>query len=124
MIDRAVKVILILVALLVTAAVVAPNVIGRIDAYQISKAEKQILNIADEVEEYERRNGLYPATLAEAIENNGSDTVTTDPWGHAYNFSAEAPFVTVAEHPYYVWSLGRDNRVGGEGIDQDRGNWN
>lgn len=123
MIERAFKTVVVLVLLLITVAILAPTVIGRIDAYQISKAEQQISIVAAEIETFRRRHGSYPSSLAEAVESDNSDSRIVDPWGYAYNYSTETPIATVAEQPYYVWSLGRDNRVGGEGIDQDRGNW-
>ena len=90
----------------------------------LDRAVKGVVISAATIEEYDLRNGSYPPGLAEAIQISSSDVVTIDPWGHAYNYSTEAPFSTNAKQPYYVWSLGRDNRVGGQGIDQDRGNWN
>ena len=121
--ERSVRVLFVIIILCVIAAIVTQNVIGRIDDAQKVKAAAQITIIARAVTRYQHREGLYPDSLAELVLSGDLDQVVRDPWGNPYFYSTSRPDIVEQELAYYIWSLGQDNREGGQSIDQDLGNW-
>ena len=121
--QRAIEIVFILFLLIVLAAIFAPNIIGRVDKSQIQKVKNDIVDLSIAVDAYEAREGHYPNRLSGILEGTDQDAPLLDPWGNSYNYSTDKPSVAPEGLPYYIWSMGRDERSGGEGIDQDRGNW-
>jgi len=86
-----------------------------------------VVTIESACEEFAINNaGLYPDYLDALIapSENGQSylratRVPSDPWGRAYHYEAPA---CVGDRPR-IWTRGRDGVVGGEGEDQDIGNW-
>lgn len=121
--DRAIKAIFILVVVVVVPAVFAPYIIGRIDQYDIARLQKDIAAVSAAVNAHKNREGSYPNSLSQIFDSADQEPTFVDPWGTPYIYSTDQPIVASEKLPFYVWSMGRDNRLGGEGIDQDRGNW-
>lgn len=127
-----IMVVVIIIGLL--AAIVAPQVIGRVDDAQIEKARADIRNIDSAMKFYRLDNFTYPST-EQGIEalvtkpNDPSvrnwkaggylDRVPKDPWGNPYLYLNPGNNAEID-----VYTLGRDGRPGGEGVDADIGNWN
>ena len=127
-----IMVVVIIIGLL--AAIVAPQVIGRVDDAQIEKARADIHNIESALKFYRLDNFTYPTTEQgiEALVSKPNDPnvrnwktggyldrVPNDPWGNPYQYLYPG---NNAE--FDIYTLGRDGRPGGEGIDNDLGNWN
>lgn len=125
-------VVVIIIGLL--AAIVAPQVIGRVDDAQIEKAKADIRSIDSALKFYRLDNFAYPTTEQgidalvtkpndPAIRNwkTGGylDRSPKDPWGNPYQYLNPGNNGEID-----VYTLGRDGRPGGEGIDADIGNWN
>ena len=126
-----IMVVVIIIGLL--AAIVAPNVIGRIDDAQITKAKADIGAIEDAMKFYRLDNFAYPST-EQGIEalikqpNDPSirnwksggylDGMPNDPWNNPYLYLNPGNNGEID-----IYTLGRDGRPGGEGIDADIGNW-
>jgi len=127
-----IMVVVIIIGLL--AAIVAPQVIGRVDDAQIEKARADVRNIEAAMKFYRLDNFAYP-TSEQGLEalvskpNDPSvrnwktggylDRVPKDPWGNVYLYLNPGNNGEID-----VYTLGRDGRPGGEGIDADLGNWN
>ena len=127
-----IMVVVIIIGLL--AAIVAPQVIGRVDDAQIEKAKADIRSIDSAMKFYRLDNFAYPST-EQGIDalvtkpNDPSirnwktggylDRVPKDPWGNPYLYLNPGNNGEID-----VYTLGRDGRPGGEGIDADIGNWN
>jgi general secretion pathway protein G len=126
-----IMVVVIIIGLL--AAIVAPQVIGRIDDAQITKANADISAIEDAMKFYRLDNFTYPSTEQgiEALISQPNDPtirnwkpggyldgMPTDPWGRSYLYLNPGNRGEID-----IYTLGRDGRPGGEGIDADIGNW-
>lgn len=127
-----IMVVVIIIGLL--AAIVAPQVIGRVDDAQIEKAKADIRSIDSALKFYRLDNFAYP-TSEQGIDalvtkpNDPSirnwktggylDRLPKDPWGNPYLYLNPGNNGEID-----VYTLGRDGRPGGEGIDADIGNWN
>jgi len=118
----------------ILAAIVAPNVIGRVDDAQITKAKAEIANIENAMKFYRLDNFAYPSSEQgiDALVNKPADPniknwkaggylerVPNDPWGNPYLYLNPG-----SQGEIDIYTLGRDGRPGGEGIDADIGNWN
>lgn len=125
-------VVVIIIGLL--AAIVAPQVIGRVDDAQIEKARADIRNIDSAMKFYRLDNFAYPTTEQgiEALVTKPADPnvrnwksggyldrVPNDPWGNPYLYLNPGNNAEID-----IYTLGRDGRPGGEGVDADIGNWN
>ena len=128
-----IEIMVVVVILGILAAIVAPNVISRIDDAQINRAKQDVRAIESALHLYRLDNFRYPSTDQglEALVNRPADPsirnwreggylekVPMDPWGQQYNYL----------HPgqnaeFDVWTYGADGQPGGEGIDADIGNW-
>lgn len=127
-----IMVVVIIIGLL--AAIVAPQVIGRVDDAQIEKARADIRNIDSAMKFYRLDNFSYP-TSEQGIEalvtkpadpnvrnwkpGGYLDRVPKDPWGNPYLYLNPGNNAEID-----IYTLGRDGRPGGEGVDADIGNWN
>lgn len=125
-------VVVIIIGLL--AAIVAPQVIGRVDDAQIEKARADIRNIDSAMKFYRLDNFAYPTSEQgiEALVNKPNDPsvrnwkeggyldrMPKDPWGNPYLYLNPGNNAEID-----IYTLGRDGRPGGEGVDADLGNWN
>lgn len=126
-----IMVVVIIIGLLV--AIVAPNVIGRIDDAQVVRAKADIDAIGNALKFYRVDNFAYPSTEQglEALVTKPNDpsvrnwkpggyleSMPKDPWGSPYQYLNPGNNGEID-----VYSLGRDGQPGGEGLDADIGNW-
>lgn len=117
----------------ILAAIVAPNVIGRVDDAQITKVRAEISNINTALKFYRLDNFAYPSTDQglEALVANPDDPnvrnwksggylerLPRDPWGNPYLYLNPGNNGAID-----IYTLGRDGRPDGEGMDADIGNW-
>ena len=128
-----IEIMVVVIIIGILAAIVAPNVIGRVDDAQITKAKAEIANIENAMKFYRLDNFAYPSSeqgidalvtkpADPNIKNwkNGGylERVPQDPWGNTYLYLNPGN-----QGEFDVYTLGRDGRPGGEGIDADIGNW-
>ena len=115
-------------------ALVAPNVIRRIDDARITKAKQDIRAYETALNLYRMDNFRYPTTDQglDALVKQPADpnirnwkqggyiqNMRKDPWGNDYNY------ISPGSHGEYdLFTLGADGQAGGEGSDADIGNWN
>lgn len=127
-----IEIMVVVVILGILAALIAPNVISRIDDAQVVKVQQDIRSIESALKLYRLDNFRYPETeegldalVTPPNDPNARwpaggylDRIPKDPWDRDY----------VYLHPgnqgeFDVYTLGRDGQQGGDGIDSDVGNW-
>ena len=129
-----IEIMVVVIIIGILAAIVAPNVIGRVDDAQITKAKAEISNLENALKFYRLDNFSYPTTEQglEALVTKPADPnvknwkaggymdkVPKDPWGNPYLYLSPGN-----QGEIDIYTLGRDGRPGGEGVDADIGNWN
>ena len=131
-----IEIMVVVVILGILAALVAPNVIRRVDDAQIVKAKSDIRTIDSSLKMFRLENFKYPSTDQglEALVTRPADpsiknwpeggyinkaSSLRDPWGNQYQYLQ--PGTKGGE--YDVFTLGADGQPGGEGINADIGNW-
>jgi general secretion pathway protein G len=128
-----IEIMVVVIIIGILAAIVAPNVIGRVDDAQITKAKAEISNIENAMKFYRLDNFAYPTTeqgIAALVTKPNDPTVRNwkpggyldrtpvDPWGNPYQYLNPGNKGEIA-----IYTLGRDGSPGGEGLDADIGNW-
>ena len=128
-----IEIMVVVIIIGILAAIVAPNVIGRVDDAQITKAKAEIANIENAMKFYRLDNFTYPSNEQglDALVSRPNDPnirnwkeggylpkLPEDPWGNPYQYLYPGN-----QGEIDVYSLGRDGRPGGEGLDADIGNW-
>ncbi len=123
-------VVLLILAMLTTIA--APRVTKYLRKAKTETAKIQVEALSGAVEAFHLDIGRFPSnaeglqalitTPAEAAKWDGpyikkKDSLT-DPWGHSYLYR-----IPGQHGEYDIYSLGADAKEGGEGDDQDIGNW-
>lgn len=128
-----IEIMVVVIIIGILAAIVAPNVIGRVDDAQIVKAKAEIANIENALKFYRLDNFAYPSSEQgiEALVTKPADPniknwksggylpkLPNDPWGNPYLYLNPGN-----QGEIDIYTLGRDNKPGGEGVDADIGNW-
>lgn len=129
-----IELMVVLVILGILAALVAPNIMGRVDQALIQQAKTDMKSIETALKLYKLDNFNYPSTEQglEALVSKTSippvpknfktggylDRVPKDPWGNDYYYLSPGE-----QGDFDIYTLGRDGAVGGEGQDADIGNW-
>jgi len=121
-----IMVVVVIIGLL--AALVAPSLIGNIDTAEINRAKADLRQIQTQLDLYRSTNYNYPTTaqgLEALVENPGEHVapgwrqlltkLPEDPWGRVYEYRSPG----TGGRPYDLFTLGRDGREGGEGVDAD-----
>jgi general secretion pathway protein G len=129
-----IEIMVVVVILGILAALVAPNVISRIDDAQINRAKQDVRAVESALHLYRLDNFRYPTTDQglDALVNQPADPsirnwrqggyldkVPNDPWGSPYQYLYPGQ-----NGEFDVFTLGADQQPGGEGINADIGNWN
>ncbi len=128
-----IEIMVVVIILGILAAIVAPNVIGRVGDAQVAAAKQDIRGIENALKFYRLDNFAYPTTEQglEALVTRPADPsirnwkqggyldrLPTDPWGNPYQFLNPGQNAEID-----IYTFGRDGRPGGEGEDADIGNW-
>jgi general secretion pathway protein G len=129
-----IEIMVVVVILGILAALVAPNVIRRIDDARVTKARQDIRAYETALNLYRMDNFRYPTTelgLESLVKRPNDpnirnwkdggyiDGLKKDPWGNDYLYLS--PGTRGGE--YDLYTLGADGQPGGEGPDADIGNW-
>ena len=129
-----IEIMVVVVILGILAALVAPNVIRRIDDARVAKARQDIRAYETALNLFRMDNFRYPTTdqglealfkrpadpnLRNWKEGGYIDGLKKDPWGNHYNYLAPG-----THGDYDLYTLGADGAPGGEGQDADIGSWN
>lgn len=126
------ELLVVLVILGLLASLVGPQVLKQLGSSKTKSAALQIEEYSAALDLYRLEIGRYPsneAGLTALIENpdnapnwNGpylkKKIIRQDPWGYDYHYKHPG------EHgDFDLFSLGADNQQGGDGENQDVGNW-
>lgn len=129
------EIMVVVVILGILAALVAPNVIRRIDDANVTKVKQDIRALETALNLYRMDNFRYPTTEQglQALVKQPNDpnirnwkpggyvrSLQKDPWGNNYAYISPG----TRGGDYDIYTLGADNQQGGEGTDADIGNWN
>jgi len=127
-----IMVVILIIGLLGT--IVTPYVLDNLDTAKVEKAKADIHSIEQALDQYRLDNNDYPTTDQglESLLNKPSISpepknyrpsgyikrLYQDPWGNDYHY------LQPGEHGQFdLYSLGKDNESGGEGLDADITNW-
>ena len=128
-----IEIMVVVIILGILAAIVAPNVIGRIDDANLTRVQADLRGIENSLKFYRLDNFSYPTTEQglEALVSRPADPnirnwkaggyldrLPKDPWGNDYQYLYPGQNGEID-----VYSFGRDGRPGGEDLDTDIGNW-
>jgi general secretion pathway protein G len=128
-----IEIMVVVVILGILAAVVVPNVMKNPDKARIVKAKQDIRAIESALNMYKLDNFSYPTTQQgiEALVTQPSgdppaknwkspylSQVPKDPWGNPYQYLSPGTKGAID-----IFTLGADNKPGGEDTDADIGNW-
>ena len=117
--------IMVVIAILGTLmAVVAVNVVGRMQDANVETTKLQIKQIEQNLAIYAAKHkGKFPTTsqgLEAASKYFPDNKVPTDAWGNDFQYYSPG---THGESDYEIISLGRDGAEGGEDYDADIESW-
>lgn len=126
-----IEMIVVLAIIALVAALIVPSVIGRPDQARVTVARADLKSIGAALKMYRLDTGGYPTseqglaalvskpTSGPAAENYATDAylaqMPSDPWGHPYLYRSPGE----AGAGFDLLSLGRDGKLGGEGVDAD-----
>ena len=128
-----IMVVVVIIGLL--AAVILPNVFGRVAKAQVARAKADIRGIETALTMFKLDNYKYPSTDLglPALSQRPNDpsirnwpeggylkSVPKDPWQNPYQYV----FPGTHGQAYDLYSFGADGQEGGEGENADLGNWN
>jgi general secretion pathway protein G len=129
-----IEIMVVVVILGILAALVLPNVMGRIGQAQSTKVKADIQGYETALSLYKLDNFKYPTTDQglEALVKQPADpsvrnwkeggyirSLKKDPWGNVYQYVYPGTHGT----EYDLFTLGADAQPGGEGENADVGNW-
>lgn len=131
-----IEIIVAVAILAILASIVVPRVLGRLEDANLAKARTEIAVLSSALNLYKLDNFVYPSSdqglQALVAQPGGSPEARNwraggyleggrlpkDPWGRDYQY------LSPGQHGEFdVYSLGRDGRPGGDGVDADLGNW-
>ena len=130
-----IEILIVVVILGILAAVVVPRIMDRPDDARIAKARQDIRVLESSLNLYKLDNFNYPSTqqgLESLVSQPSGEPqarnwksggyikqLPKDPWGNDYQYLNPG-----VKGEFDIFSLGADNRPGGEGAAADIGNWN
>jgi general secretion pathway protein G len=130
-----IEIMVVVVILGILAAVVVPRIMDRPDDARIAKARQDIRVLESSLNLYKLDNFNYPSTqqgLESLVSQPSGEPqarnwksggyikqLPKDPWGNDYQYLNPG-----VKGEFDIFSLGADNRPGGEGAAADIGNWN
>ncbi|MCJ8341002.1 MAG: type II secretion system major pseudopilin GspG [Pseudomonadales bacterium] len=127
-----IMVVILIIGLLGT--IVTPYVLDNLDTAKTQKAKADIHNLELALDQYKLDNNDYPTTdqgIESLVKKPAASPeprnyrpsgyikrLQKDPWGNQYQY------LQPGEHGAFdLYSLGKDNQSGGEGLNADIGNW-
>ena len=124
-----IEVMVVIVILGVLAALVVPNVMGKVDSSKIKTTQITLGKVANEVKAFKMDNGRYPTS-----QDGGLEALVTQP-ANVKNFPSggylekypkdswenDLQYISPGSEgrPFDLYSFGADGKEGGEGPDAD-----
>lgn len=125
-----IELLVVMVILGMLAAIVGPNLFGKVGKGKQSAAKTQIEMMGQALDAYRLDVGRYPSTsegLSALNTNSGAQGwdgpylkkgIPNDPWGKPYQYQSPG-----SHGDYDLISLGADGASGGEGENKDVASW-
>ncbi len=128
-----IEIMVVVIIIGILAAIVAPNVIGRVDDARVTAAKSDIATIEGALKMYRLDNFSYPETQhgLDALVTKPNDPairnwnpegyierLSKDPWGNPYQYLNPGSHGTID-----IYSFGADGKPGGDDTAADIGNW-
>ncbi len=129
-----IEIMVVVVIMGILASLLVPRLIGRTDDARIMAAKQDIATLMQAMALYKLDNFQYPTTeqglqalvskpTTRPIPNNWKgggyiDRLPKDPWGEFYQYLSPGIYGEID-----IFSLGADNKPGGEGQNADIGSW-
>lgn len=114
------------------AGIVGPKLFKNINKSEMTTAKAQIDTFVKALDNFRIDTGRYPSSQEglQALLTNPTDlqgwngpylkkSVPNDPWGMPYQYAEPGSH----NNEYDIFSFGKDKKEGGEGDNQDIGNW-
>jgi len=111
-----IEIMVVVVIMGLLAGAVTLKVVDYMDTAKINRAKSDIATIVDAVEASYLKNSRYPDNK-ESLANLPLKN-RTDPWGKPYEYNCPGK-----DAPFEVFTLGADERPGGDGINADIYSW-
>jgi general secretion pathway protein G len=126
-----IEILIVMVIIGLLAALVGPRMFGKVGKSKQGAAKAQMALFETALDSYRLDVGRYPSTEqglnALRVRLQGEDKwdgpylrreIPADPWGNPYVYRSPGEY-----GDFDIISYGADGRPGGEGEDQDIGNW-
>tara|TARA_Y100001970_G_C14130865_1_gene801618 strand:+ start:653 stop:1057 length:405 start_codon:yes stop_codon:yes gene_type:complete len=119
-----IEIMVVLIIIAIMASFIVPSVINRPDEARITKVKNDIMVLEGALDLFRLDNGRYPSNtegLNVLISNEKSylKRLPLDPWGSSYQYSNPGIYSLID-----IYSFGADQKLGGEKLNEDIGNWN
>jgi general secretion pathway protein G len=128
-----IEIMVVVVILGILAAIIVPKLTGKPDEARVVKAQQDIRQLESALQMYKLDNFYYPSTqqgLPALVSKPSGDPparnwkgyinrLPKDPWGGDYQYLSPG-----VKGEIDIFSLGADQKPGGDGVDADIGNWN
>lgn len=123
-----IELLVVMVILGLLAALVGPNIFGKLGKGKQSAAKTQIEMLGQALDSYRLDTGEYPSNLSALITNSGAQgwdgpylkksVLPNDPWNESYHYQYPG-----THGEYDLFSYGADKSPGGEGENKDVNSW-
>ncbi|XOV77653.1 MAG: type II secretion system protein GspG [Aestuariibacter sp.] len=113
-----IEILVVLVVLGMLASLIVPGLMGKTEKAKAKTASTQIQRVAMAVEEYYLDNGHAPKELEELVPGYVKPSQIKDPWGRSFRYQFPGE-----NGDYDIFTYGADDTPGGEGVNEDLGNW-
>ena len=130
-----IEIMVVIVIIGILATLVVPRIMGRPDEARVVSAKHDVTTLVQALKLYKLDSGRYPTTEQglNALVTKPStdpapmnwkmggylDKLPQDPWGNPYQYNNPGTHNNEID----VYSFGADGKLGGEGNDQEIGNW-
>lgn len=116
-----IEIMVVVVIIGILAGAVAVGMGQYVENARINRAKSDLATIVMAIENYKigPGNGRYPTQEQGLSVIDFEQGTGTDPWGRPYGYLIPGQ----NDEPYEVYTLGRDGRDGGEGVDADIYSW-
>lgn len=116
-----IEILVVMVILGILGAVAVPRFFSQIDKAYSTKAKQDISRIQSALDIYRLSNGDYPTddNGLGVLVNEYLSKLPKDPWGNEYIYLNPGSRGGDID----IYTLGKDNAIGGSGSNADIGNW-
>jgi general secretion pathway protein G len=120
-----IEIIIVMVIIGILGSIIGPKIFNKPDKAKVLRAKTDIAAISSALMEFNNNESRYPTpeeglkALVVKPENAKNwkqygylfEDSLTDPWGNAYNYKVPGD-----QWYFTIWSLGKDGKEGGEGV--------